>query len=150
MALSIFDVQQERAKQAFDFVIAVKDSTKNKKQEERKKAMKKYASVVKKMPMMIKINGLSYALSFAYSKRKEVGYQWILRQIYDWLHYEGLKTLEDRWQEPEAIGETPEKDQKAVTLIYTLLNLADRRKLMQTTEEVTKLFSWLKRFVGED
>ncbi|KLU60945.1 CRISPR system Cmr subunit Cmr5 [Peptococcaceae bacterium CEB3] len=124
-------VEQGRAARAYEMV------------QEAKEALgadeKKYKSYVKKIPMLIKTNGLAATLAFILSKtggnskedsdRKSKGktpYGRIYSQIADWLKEKELLT-----------GETD--------LVQEIISLSSA-KYRSVTAEVLALFSWLRRF----
>jgi CRISPR-associated protein Cmr5 len=92
---------------------------------------KEYKSYVKKIPMMIKTNGLGATLAFAMSKKKG-GNAWelIYTQLSDWLQTEGNKYLLD--------NKTGELSQIVIQL--------DSGQYRAVTNEVLAFFNWLRRF----
>jgi CRISPR-associated protein Cmr5 len=97
---------------------------------------KEYKSYVKKMPMLIKTNGLGAAVAFAFAKGSKGGQPeknnaWglLYTQIEDWLREDQKQLIEF----------------KPFRLAYqlTLENSATYRAV---TIEVTALLSWIKRF----
>lgn len=95
---------------------------------------KEYKSYVKKLPMLIKTNGLGASFAFMFSKRnKEEGKYWnsIGRNIYDWL-----------------------KDQKKIDAgrirsfddLVREINQFSSTEYRALTVEVLSFLSWLKRF----
>lgn len=112
---TITGIEQGRAKKAFEF------ATKGNKE-------KQYDSYVKKIPMLIKTNGLGATYAFVKSKENENAYKLIYLQTAEWLRLKGLIG------EKELIEEIVSKD----SLTYRLI-----------TNEILALFNWLRRFVKE-
>lgn len=109
-------IEQGRAKQAYDYAV---DGN----------VLKNYDSYVKKVPMMIKTNGLGAAFAFIKSKQKEEAYEIIYKQTTEWLAKKGLIT-----SGADLIDEIITKDSTEYRMI---------------TNEVLALFTWLKRFVKD-
>lgn len=95
---------------------------------------KEYKSYVKKMPMLIKTNGLGATFAFMFSKKnKDEGKYWnaIGKNLYDWLKDQKkidsnkLKSFDDLVKEISQISSTE----------YKIL-----------TAEVISFLSWLRRF----
>ncbi len=117
MADSIRTLENNRAKFAFDMVQNVKKRVPDKKDE--------YVSWSKKIPVLIKTNGLGQTLAFMKSRAKDET-NLMLKQIKDWLV---LK------------NELNEKDDlvKKITEI-------DSSTYRRWTREVIALFNWVRRF----
>ncbi|CAA7602812.1 CRISPR-associated protein, Cmr5 [Acididesulfobacillus acetoxydans] len=119
-------IEQGRAARAYEMV------------EEAKQALgvddKKYKSYVKKIPMLIKTNGLAATLAFVRSKMgtdskqraKETPYGRIYSQIAAWL------------REKELLTEGKDLVEEVITL--------PSPQYRSVTVEVLGLFSWLRRF----
>lgn len=115
-------IEQGRAARAYEMV------------EEAKKALgkddKKYKSYVKRIPMLIKTNGLAATLAFVKSKSKEnakeTPYNKIYNQMAAWLREKELLTDETKLVEEIITLPSPQ---------YRLV-----------TAEVLALFNWLRRF----
>ncbi|MDZ7879498.1 MAG: type III-B CRISPR module-associated protein Cmr5 [Saprospiraceae bacterium] len=91
-----------------------------------------YAPAVKKVPMMVKTNGLGATLAFMFSKQKTMGT--VLKQIESWVNdTENMKT--------KAIYEAT-KGNNLVQKV-TELNSSEYRIL---TIEVLAFLTWLRRF----
>jgi len=90
---------------------------------------KEYKSYVKKIPMLIKTNGLG--ATFAFMKAKGGTYQKIYEHTYNWLKSENGNKLGIFTGNEDLIA-------KIITL-----NSAEYRAL---TNEVMAFFAWLKRF----
>lgn len=88
-----------------------------------------YVSYVKKIPMLIKTNGLGQTLAFMNAKGKE--YSEIYKQIDEWLCQE---------QNAHLLA-----DAKGNDLIEKVISM-DSSVYRQITTEVLALFSWLRRF----
>lgn len=92
---------------------------------------KEYKSYVKKVPMMIKTNGLGATLAFAMSKSKD-GNTWKL--VYDQIS-EWLQNPNNQYLINSQTGELSE-------IIIKL----ESGKYRAVTNEVLALFNWLRRF----
>ncbi|MEJ5305705.1 MAG: type III-B CRISPR module-associated protein Cmr5 [Ignavibacteria bacterium] len=95
---------------------------------------KEYKSYVKKLPMLIKTNGLGAAFAFMYSKRsKEEGKFWnsIGRDIYNWLNYRNM------------INSDKVRSFDELVFAISQISSVEYRKI---TSEVLSFLSWLKRF----
>ncbi len=130
-------LDQQRAKHAFKSVRKVIDDDAARKSADKpdKKAKEnagKYKGYAKKVPMMIKTNGLGAALAFMKSKsKKEPAYGFLLQATTDWL--KKADTTADVFTDSsdllERLVEQNSDDYRRVTL------------------ETLALFGWLKRFV---
>ncbi|HMW06632.1 MAG TPA: type III-B CRISPR module-associated protein Cmr5 [Leptospiraceae bacterium] len=91
---------------------------------------KEYKSNVKKLPMLIKTNGLGASLAFFFSKGKEETkpHGLINKQIHEWL----------KQNNPDLFSPQSE-------LIKTIVDL-DSVKYRFITNEVLSFLNWLKRF----
>ena len=122
--MAIAGIEQGRASYAFSCASEGKKLEKN----------KEYKSYVRKIPTLIRTNGLGATLAFVYSKakkdpkEKEYAYKKIYEQIAQWLEQKDL--VED--------GQNKELVKKVVAL-----NSTEYRLL---TNEVLSLFKWLARF----
>jgi CRISPR-associated protein Cmr5 len=93
---------------------------------------KEYAPAVKKLPMMIKTNGLGATLAFMFSKGKTLGT--ILKNIEDWVNNaDNLKT------------QLILKNTDGGTLVQKVLNLNSSEYRIVTTEVMAYL-NWVRRF----
>lgn len=93
---------------------------------------KEYTAAVKKLPMMIKSNGLGATIAFMYSKGKTLGT--VLGHIDEWLNdKENLKTL-------LILQKTEGRN-----LVQKTLNL-DSQEYRIVTIEVLAFLNWLRRF----
>lgn len=93
---------------------------------------KEYAQYAKKLPMLIKTNGLGAALAFMFSKQKTWGT--ILHDIEDWVkNPENRKTL------------ALYNDAQGTNLVQKVLNL-DSSDYRVVTIEVLAFIAWLSRF----
>lgn len=155
MALQRLNIEQKRAKAAFEYAKAAENS-------------KNYGSYAKKMPMHILNNGLANALAFAYSKSD---WEQLYLDIEDWLLSDPQNLITEKLNdqkkviaerinkivaEKEIKKTLSDKEKKDIAdkenkkaLIETILGLNDS-ELRQVTNEVLALFSWLRRFVKED
>ena len=126
-------IEQGRATYAYD---AVKDINEIKELSENKakKLKESYKSVAKKIPVMIKTNGLGQTLAFIKSKRAkedkpENGYDKLYQQIGKWLQEDSASQLVES-------GELVEKVIKLPSPTYR-----------QVTIETLALLNWMRRFV---
>jgi CRISPR-associated protein Cmr5 len=122
----IRNIEQVRAKKAYGFVNEIKRDF----QEEN---AKKYKSYVKKLPMLIKSNGLGAALSFALQKGKnDKDNAWgrLYNQINEWI----------RENKSFLLGDNPPDDLAAVVISR---NSSEYRAL---TIEIISLLTWVRRF----
>lgn len=98
----------------------------------REKENKEYRSYIKKMPMMIKTNGLGQTLAFYYSQESQA-YQAVYKDLGDYLK-----------QHKERIGLTD--DQSRMELVEMVIQLSSRDYRFLTTE-LLSLLNWMRRFV---
>lgn len=127
-------LDQQRAKHAFEAVRKVIDDDDAARKAADKKAKEnagKYKSYAKKVPMMIKTNGLGATLAFMKGKHKEAAYKLLLEVTTTWLKQADTTA--------DIFTDSPD-------LLKTLVaqNSDDYRRV---TLEVLALFGWLKRFV---
>ena len=93
---------------------------------------KEYAPAVKKLPMMIKTNGLGATIAFMFSKGKTLGT--ILKNLDEWVNdKENLKTQDIL------------KNTEGGTLVQKVLNLNSSEYRILTIEVIAYL-NWLRRF----
>ncbi|MCX7874625.1 MAG: type III-B CRISPR module-associated protein Cmr5 [Melioribacteraceae bacterium] len=95
---------------------------------------KEYKSYVKKLPMLIKTNGLGATFAFMFSKKnKDEGKYWnaIGKNIYDWLKDQNKIDANKIKSFDELVME---------------LNQMSSIKYRNLTAEVISFLSWLKRF----
>lgn len=133
---SIKLLEQGRAKAAYDFASlgkAIKRTLKTPKDEDTKEA-KEYKSYCKKIPMMIKTNGLGSAMAFVKSKSSKDAYDLIYKQVEKWLK-SSIVTA-------DIFKASDKKDMELVQVIISEPSATYRL----LTVEVLALFSWLKRF----
>jgi CRISPR-associated protein Cmr5 len=109
----IKDWGQKRANKAFSFVEEIKKKS--------PKRQKEYKSWVKKMPAMIKTNGLGQTLAFYETHNEQ-----IYKDLAEWLHTE--KFIDSQ------------------NLIQELLK-KESPEYRQITNEVMAILLWLRRFV---
>ena len=119
-------IEQGRAKQAYKYASNVDGKMKE-----------KYSSHVKKVPMMIKTNGLGATFAFIFSKKDKEGgvYQEIGRNITDWVNFD------DKYKR-YGIGNKPKKFQDLVGEVVELKSFEYRA----LTIEILAFFNWLRRF----
>ncbi len=108
-------IEQGRATYAFKAVQAVSPSL-----------QKEYKSSAKKLPVLIKTNGLGQSLAFI---KKRNAYDKLYEQIGDWLQKEDDKQLVPK-------GELVEQVIKLKSPVYR-----------QATVETLALLNWIRRFV---
>lgn len=97
-----------------------------------KDKLKEYKSYIKKLPMLVKVNGLGSALAFVYSKKiKKDSYGWLYDDIKGWLTMSPyLFYINNKFK-----GE----------LVENIINL-DSQDYKAVTKEVLAFLNWLKRF----
>lgn len=124
-------IEQGRAKYAFDAVKDVNDK-------DAQKLKESYKSVAKKLPVLVKTNGLGQTLAFVKSKggkkdktgkKIENGYDKLYEQIGNWLRTESANQLDPQ-------GE----------LVEQVINL-ESHAYRQVTVETLALLNWMRRFV---
>lgn len=120
-------LEQGRAKFAYDCAEAGSGIPKK----------KDYKSHTKKIPMMIKTNGLGAAFAFVKAKgnsdkETDYAYKLIYRQVTDWLK-----------QEPCGLVAAPLNEGKDLAEVIITLDSPRYRTL---TNEVLAFLTWLKRF----
>ena len=120
-------IEQGRATFAFDVVNGIH-------QEGSKSLKESYKSAAKKLPVLIKTNGLGQTLAFIKSKRAKEdkpknGYDKLYQQIGDWLQCQDVKDM-------VGTGELVEQVIKLESPIYR-----------QVTVETLALLNWMRRFV---
>ena len=94
---------------------------------------KEYSSHVKKVPSMIKVNGLGQTLAFLYSKEGTD------RQIYE--HIDGW--LQQRYGEILQAARQQQQGQHTLVEAVVRMNSDDYRII---TKEVLALLEWMRRF----
>lgn len=122
---NIKGLEQARASFAFQCATNIASSQQDKKKKE-------YKSYSKKLPMMIKTNGLGAALAFAFSKGKD-GNAWELlyNDVQSWLKKDQKKFL---------LGTHANKD-----LANAVIEL-ESPQYRAVTVEVLAFLNWLRRF----
>ena len=125
-------IEQGRATYAFNAVKEVNDK-------EPQKLKGSYKSAAKKLPVLIKTNGLGQTLAFVKSKggkkdrktgkKRENGYDKLYKQIGDWLRTDAANQLVPQ-------GELVEKVIQLESPLYR-----------QVTVETLALLNWMRRFV---
>lgn len=110
-------IEQGRAKYAFEVVKSVNDN----------KLKKEYKSAAKKLPVLIKTNGLGQSLAFI--KRRNDGYDKLYEQIGKWLQSEDAKQLVQQGELVEQVIQLESPDYRQVTV------------------ETLALLNWIRRFV---
>ncbi len=136
----IYNIGQERAKKAF--ALAKEGMVKEEQNGKNKSTKGNYASYVRRFPMLIKVNGLTYALSFAYSKaQSDPDWKNLYLHVGEWLKAEPTGILEEKLK-----NFTRKHNRKLMEVVVAL----EYEELMWATAEVIELFDWLKRFAYED
>ena len=130
-------IEQGRATAPYKYAEAGKElgrgpKTKDGNKVEDSAEAKEYKSYTRKIPMMIKTNGLGSALAFVKSKQKKEAYKKIYDQLSEWLMQECITTafLFNR-KDAELVEEViklPSHEYRAVTM------------------ETLALMTWLRRF----
>ena len=121
-------IEQGRAKYAFEKVKGISDNT----NDASKKLKENYKSTAKKLPVLIKTNGLGQTLAFLKSKggNKIINaYDKLYEHIGSWLQTEDTKRLVEK-------GE----------LVEQVINL-ESQAYRQVTVETLALLNWVRRFV---
>lgn len=120
-------IAQQRAEFAFNAVTNAKDRLNG-------DSAKSYKSYVKKVPMLVKTNGLAAALTFVFSKSggNHTPYGLVLEQVREWLSKNNNELLELY-------------NDDSNSLIQQILKL-NGKSYRTITLEVMALFTWLKRF----
>ena len=113
-------IEQGRAKYAFEAVNRVNQNESN-------DFKKNYKSVAKKLPVLIKMNGLGQSLAFI--KRRNNGYDKLYEQIGDWLQAVDTKQLVPKGELVELVIQLESPDYRQVTV------------------ETLALLNWIRRFV---
>ena len=116
-------IEQGRAKYAFEKVKGISDNT----GDGSKKLKENYKSAAKKLPVLIKTNGLGQTLAFL--KSKGGAHDKLYEHIGSWLQTEDTKQLVEE-------GE----------LVEQIINL-ESQTYRQVTVETLALLNWLRRFV---
>lgn len=120
-------IDRKRAKFAYDCAKNGSRITKN----------KEYKAYVKKIPMLIKTNGIAATLAFIKSKSESdeskagYAYKLIYQQITDWLKEQPIGIIPEELRERE--------------LEYAILNL-NSNNYRAVTNEALAFLNWLKRF----
>jgi len=109
-------IEQGRATKAYEFVNSVKG----------KSSWDEYKSGVKKLPVLIKTNGLGQALAFIQNRKNFPG---IYEQLKQWLQQDDKKRL------------VPEGD-----LVQQVIKM-ESAAYRQVTLETLALLNWMRRFV---
>lgn len=112
-------IEQGRAKFAFDKVRSVSENSPDKLQ-------KTYKSAAKKLPVLIKTNGLGQSLAFI---KKRDGYDELYEQIGDWLQHEDAKALVPPGELVDQVIQLQSSDYRQVTV------------------ETLAVLNWIRRFV---
>lgn len=121
---TITQLEQGRAAKAYDYVLEGAKLSKS----------KEYKSYLKKMPMLIKTNGLGAAVAFAFSKGStngtpDVNNPWglIFKQLQEWIIEKKLLSSET----------------KNLALQLTMVDSATYKAV---TNEAIALINWMRRF----
>jgi CRISPR-associated protein Cmr5 len=127
-------IEQGRATFAYNCAKKAKDKWRRPNMPEDKDASeaKEYKSYVKKIPMMIKTNGLGATLAFVKSKPKKKAYALINEQLKDWFLQEAQQYLM-----PELKSESD--------LVAVVIAL-ESTQYRAVAVEIMALFGWLRRF----
>ncbi|MDD2234378.1 MAG: type III-B CRISPR module-associated protein Cmr5 [Desulfitobacteriaceae bacterium] len=98
---------------------------------QRDNKLKEYRSYAKKLPAMIKVNGLGQTLAFCFAKGDQ--YKVLYQQIYDWI----------KQKQPDLLEEYHEKRNMEFVEIVVAMNSNDYRII---SNEVLALLDWMRRF----
>lgn len=112
-----------------------------------KRVNKAYKSYVKKIPMLIKTNGLGATIAFIFSKKKDdiektdYAYLKIYEQLDTWLR------SEHHGQFSNIFSFIPTKDEhdNKIELSDAIISL-DSNQYRMVTNELIALFTWLRRY----
>lgn len=137
-------LSQQRAKWAYEFAEEGSKLNKN------KKVDRAYKSYTKKIPMLIKTNGLGATFAFVKAKankdtsKRDHAYEVIYKQTERWLR----ETMPHIFQDKQG------KPLKNQDLVYVFIT-QESHEYRQIAVEVLAFFTWLKRFAeglieGED
>ena len=130
---SIRSIEQGRAKFAYDQVKDIadldpdQDGLDPEEAERIKDLQKKYKSGAKKLPVLIKTNGLGQALAFI--NNRDSGHKELYAMIGQWLHCKHLLELDE--------------DANLVNVVISKTSSEYRR----LTTETLALLNWVRRFV---
>lgn len=132
-------VEQGRASKAYEFAqegekLGGGKKHNSKGEVEDSRAAKDYKSYAKKIPMMIKTNGLGATLAFVKSKSSKEAYKKIYEQITEWFEKNQTYLM------PEF-----RKTDKKEDLAHHIVKL-DSAPYRAVTVETLALFGWLRRF----
>ncbi len=111
-------IEQGRAKFAYDSVNEIA-------QDANADLKKKYKSGAKKLPVLIKTNGLAQALAFI--NNRDDGNEKLYGMIYEWLNHKQL--VEDNTELVDAVIDKPSNEYRRITT------------------ETLALLNWVRRFV---
>ena len=120
-------IEQGRATYAYNAVNEINKS-------DSKKIKESYKSAAKKLPVLIKTNGLGQTLAFVKSKRAkrgkpQNGYDKLYQQVGDWLRTDTANKLVPQGELVEKVIDLPSSTYRQVTI------------------ETLALFNWMRRFV---
>ena len=123
-------LEQGRASEAYGYVMKARERLGG--------GAKDYKSYVKKLPVMIKTNGLGQTLAFVKSKRSKKGeeknaYDIIYEQLGDWLQNCPNSVIQG------------DKDRGDNDLVASIIDLESKDYRVATAEALS-LLSWLRRF----
>lgn len=94
-----------------------------------------YKSYVKRVPMLIKTNGLGATYAFIFSKKDKAAYKKIYDDTVSWLKHENRGLID-----------LPEKDgEKRNELVEKIIGL-NSSEYRAVTIEILLFFEWLRRF----
>lgn len=130
---SIRSIEQGRAKFAYDQVKDIadldpdQDGLDPQAAESIKDLQKKYKSGAKKLPVLIKTNGLGQALAFI--KGRDVGNEKLYDMIGRWLTFKQLIALDDNTELVQVVISEPSNEYRRLTI------------------ETLALLNWVRRFV---
>lgn len=133
-------VEQGRASKAYEFAQAGKNLDGGEKPNkegklEDSRAAKDYKSYAKKIPMMIKTNGLGATLAFIRSKPSKLAYKKLYEQLTEW--FESNQTY--------LMPEFRQMNNKSEELAHHVVKL-DSFSYRAATVETLALFGWIRRF----
>lgn len=126
-------IEQGRATHAYDAVNGI-NKIEGLSEKEAKRLKESYKSATKKLPVLIKTNGLGQTLAFIKSKRAKRdkpknGYDKLYKQIGDWLQDQSPNLLVPKGELVKKVIELPSPEYRQVTV------------------ETLALLNWMRRFV---
>lgn len=140
----------EQGRAAFAYECANKQAVKQaNNQTDKKTFAEDYKQLVKKVPMLIKTNGLGATFAFLQSKSKNMGdneHTQILVDVAAWLKQDIKKDLIYKKSEKEQGNDFDKKDKDLAKLMVERTMGMESPEYRAITIEVLAFLNWLKRF----